>query len=302
MSILGRIYRCYKRLLWVDSYAVAYRFLPSRELPLGKCKPGYRLLKPGWNYWCADPFPFHHDGEWYIFVEIFYLHHSKACLGYYKLSAPEKVYVILDEPFHLSYPNVFAWDKEIYMIPETHNAKELRLYRATKFPDCWELDTVLLRDIDLADTSLYFHDGCLMMETMEDVYGNARVYRNRLYQLDMQNRVVQEIPTGHSQYIDRRPAGNFFRVGNEVYHALQNCDRCYGEYMHIAKVSSFTNEGLQEKEMMQIKVADLPIRSHLSFTCTHTLNRYKELEVVDVLYERFSPLKPFMKIWHMLAR
>lgn len=301
MNILDRLYYSYKKLLLVESYAVAYRFLPSSEVPVGSREPEFSFLKPGYNYWCADPFPFYYRGEWYIFVEIYYLYHNKACLGYYKLSDPRRVHVVLEEPFHLSYPNVFIWGEEVYMIPETHNARELRLYRARKFPDCWELDSVMLRDIDLADTSLYFQDDLIMMETMEDVYSDAKVYRNRLYQLDMDNRTVQEIPTGRSQYIDRRPAGNFFRVGNEVYHALQNCDHCYGEYMHIAKVCDFSLDGLIEREVRLIKTGDLPIRTGLTLSCTHTLNRYDRLEVVDVMYHRFMLMKPIFQLYRLFV-
>lgn len=301
MAIRDSLARLYKKLLRIESYAVAYRFLPTTEVPIGSPEPDFQLLPPHWNYWCADPFPFYREGEWYIFVEVYYLHHTKACLGYYRLSDPDRIHIVLDEPFHLSYPNIFEWKEQIYMIPETHNAKELRLYRAVQFPDQWELDSVLLRDIDLADSSLLFSSNEIFIETMEDTNSSGS-YRNIFYRLDMDSRAIHPLTVTPSTYIDRRPAGNFFSVGDQLYHALQNCDNCYGEFMHIARVTSFNNEGLKEEETMQIRAEDLPIMSDLPFIRTHTLNRYGRLEVVDLLYNRILLLKPFIKLWHLLIR
>ena len=46
--------------------------------------------------------------------------------------------VVLDEPFHLSYPYVFEFEGEHYMVPESHQDRSLRLYRAVDFPTRWE--------------------------------------------------------------------------------------------------------------------------------------------------------------------
>ena len=39
--------------------------------------------------------------------------------------------IVLDEPFHLSYPYVFDHESETYMIPEAKGSNSVRLYRAT---------------------------------------------------------------------------------------------------------------------------------------------------------------------------
>eukprot|EP00887_Chlorella_sp_A99_P000043 scaffold16.g43.t1 len=40
----------------------------------------------------------------------------------------------LDEPWHLSYPFVFAWRNATYMLPEGYGSGSLRLYKAERFP------------------------------------------------------------------------------------------------------------------------------------------------------------------------
>ncbi|MGH1560227.1 glucosamine inositolphosphorylceramide transferase family protein [Caulobacter segnis] len=55
------------------------------------------------------------------------------------------------EPWHLSYPQVFEADGEIWMLPEAYRSGALTLYRAAAFPDVWEpvvrlaLDTPAMR-------------------------------------------------------------------------------------------------------------------------------------------------------------
>lgn len=46
--------------------------------------------------------------------------------------------VVLKENFHLSFPTVFDWRGEVWMLPETSADHSLTLYRCTQFPDKWE--------------------------------------------------------------------------------------------------------------------------------------------------------------------
>ena len=45
--------------------------------------------------------------------------------------------IVIKEPFVLSYPYVFKWQDDYYMIPEAHTETSVRLYRATDFPYKW---------------------------------------------------------------------------------------------------------------------------------------------------------------------
>ncbi len=54
-------------------------------------------------------------------------------------------HIVLAEPFHLSYPYVFEWENNYYMIPEANSTESIRLYRATNFPRQWEHVTELRR-------------------------------------------------------------------------------------------------------------------------------------------------------------
>ena len=62
--------------------------------------------------------------------------------------------IVLDEDFHMSFPFLFIDDGQLYMIPETSEAGEVRLYRCTNFPMTWEIDTILMKNINTVDSML----------------------------------------------------------------------------------------------------------------------------------------------------
>ncbi|CAH2041889.1 unnamed protein product [Thlaspi arvense] len=64
----------------------------------------------------------------------------------------------LDEDWHLSYPYVFDYNGQIYMLPEGSAKGELRLYRALNFPLQWTLEKVIMKK-PLVDPSLINHNG-----------------------------------------------------------------------------------------------------------------------------------------------
>ena len=70
------------------------------------------------RYWLADPFLFEKDSKVYIFYEAFDLVQRKGKIGYSIIDDKKKsipVHIVLDEPYHLSFPNVFVYQDNIYM-------------------------------------------------------------------------------------------------------------------------------------------------------------------------------------------
>ena len=61
--------------------------------------------------------------------------------------------VVLQEPFHLSYPYVFEQGGEYYMVPESCRIGAVRLYHADPFPYRWRLVDTLI-NLPLADSSV----------------------------------------------------------------------------------------------------------------------------------------------------
>lgn len=110
----------------------------------------------------ADPFMVRNGSTWYMFFEVYRADARQGDIGL--ATSPEGLawtyrQIVLHEPFHLSYPHVFAWDSEYYMIPETHGRREVRLYRASAFPFSWRFERTLLSGAAFTDSSIVRHDG-----------------------------------------------------------------------------------------------------------------------------------------------
>ncbi|PIN14380.1 Acetylglucosaminyltransferase EXT2/exostosin 2 [Handroanthus impetiginosus] len=66
--------------------------------------------------------------------------------------------IALDEDWHLSYPFVFEYNGNIYMMPEGSAKGDLRLYHATNFPLKWTLERVVMKK-PLVDSFMIPHEG-----------------------------------------------------------------------------------------------------------------------------------------------
>tara|TARA_B100000586_G_C20090875_1_gene420022 strand:+ start:93 stop:1754 length:1662 start_codon:yes stop_codon:yes gene_type:complete len=112
------------------------------------------------NHFLADPFVYRFKGEDYCFVEAFNYLEKKAQIDVYKLIEDKYEYlgIALKEDFHLSFPYIFEFKENVYMIPESAKNKDIRLYKAVNFPFDWELEEVLIDNIDAADSLVFHHN------------------------------------------------------------------------------------------------------------------------------------------------
>src|SRR6056300_268043 len=96
----------------------------------------------------ADPFVYKHNDLNYLFFEEY--DYQKGVISYsiinddLTITPPTK---IIEESFHLSFPNVFEDNGKIYMIPETGDSGKIILYEAKEFPDKWEPVKVIAENV-----------------------------------------------------------------------------------------------------------------------------------------------------------
>jgi hypothetical protein len=109
----------------------------------------------------ADPFLINNDSTWYLFFEVYNLNTEQGDLAVATSKDArrwEYQQIVLDEPFHLSYPYVFEWQGDYYLIPESFEANSIRLYKAEQFPTRWTFVTTLVDDYELVDPSIVHYD------------------------------------------------------------------------------------------------------------------------------------------------
>ena len=120
----------------------------------------------------ADPFLNHVGARWQLFFEVFDRDQNKGSIALAEsLDGFHWDYrrVVLDEPFHLSYPQVFSHGGSQFMIPESRQGGGVRLYQADEYPTRWRFVKLLIPG-DYADPSIVFFQGEWWLFAVEGAY------------------------------------------------------------------------------------------------------------------------------------
>jgi hypothetical protein len=119
------------------------------------------ILEPPKGRFFADPFVHTHDGQPYVFFEDYYFRERKGKISVATFvdGAFQFLGVVLDLPYHLSFPFIFQHDGATYMVPETCGNRTIELWKCTEFPLKWEIHEVLMRDVSAVDTIVFPYGG-----------------------------------------------------------------------------------------------------------------------------------------------
>lgn len=200
----------------------------------------------------ADPFMMRANDTWYMFFEVMNQETKKGEIGLatskdgLKWTYKE---IVLVEPFHLSYPYIFEWMNEFYMIPESFQTGSIRLYKALKFPFRWTFVTTLLRTGIFLDSSVFRYDGrwWLLTETNPDhKYDTLRLY----YSDDLIGSWLEhpESPIIKQNAHIARPAGRVQVVNDGVIRYAQDCYPIYGTQVRAFEIIELTTSSYRERE------------------------------------------------------
>lgn len=203
----------------------------------------------------ADPFILRTADLWYMLFEVL---NKQTCKGEIGLATSgDGVHwsykqIVLREPFHLSYPYVFKWDNEYYMVPESHQARSVRLYKAVDFPTQWSMVKTLLNGDSFVDASLFhFNDKWWLMAD----HGRYPFYAGILrlfYTDDLMGPWVEhpKSPIIESNPHIARPAGRISVVNDRPVRYTQDCSPSYGIQVRGFEITEITTADYQEQEVV----------------------------------------------------
>jgi hypothetical protein len=201
----------------------------------------------------ADPFMLNVDRTWYMFFEIFNRQTHKGEIGLASSRdglAWHYQSLVLVEPFHLSYPYVFEWEQEYYLIPESHKDRSVRLYKAAQFPGQWQFVATLLDGANFADTSIFRHADrwWLLTETSPGIkFDTLRLY----YADDLMGPWIEHpqspVVMGNSR--SARPAGRILTVDGRIIRFAQDCYPTYGRQVYAFEITELTTTRYSERKL-----------------------------------------------------
>jgi len=290
-KLLKDIGRYIQKKIFYDQWIILYNN-GNEYFDFEKYTPLIPKRKFGW----ADPFIMEKNNHTFIFFEELLIRQKKAHLSVIELSNNDNCKIIkknkfLTKPYHLSYPGIFEYENELYLIPESSKNKTIDLYRCIDFPDKWQHVLTLLNDLIAVDpTIFYFKNKWWLFFNKQEIewlpnYTDLYLYySDSLFSTEWishpQNPVVSDIQSS-------RPAGKIFIHENKIFRPSQNSLTRYGYGLKINEILV-----LNETEYNEREVYSFGPKWNKRIKGIHTFNSYKGVSVIDVRYRRLR-LFPF---------
>jgi hypothetical protein len=154
-------------------------------------------------------------------------------------------HIVIHEPFVLSYPFVFRWQNDYYMIPEAHTETSVRLYKATQFPDKWQYEGDLLTGDHFISTTVIRYKEMWWMFTMRSGNETLRLF----YAQDLKGPWTEhpESPIVEKDLNIARPGGRPFIIDGILYRLGQDCYPTYGNQVHAFQITDISTKTYSEK-------------------------------------------------------
>ncbi|WP_261302565.1 glucosamine inositolphosphorylceramide transferase family protein [Paenibacillus andongensis] len=196
----------------------------------------------------ADPFIIQQDASFYMFFEVLNKASGRGEIGLASSSdGSEWNYkrLVLRENYHLSYPQVFAYQDEYYMLPETAEANGVLLYKARNFPYDWEVECELFSGRYL-DPSIVNVNGTWWIFAGTDE-GNLHLFYSD--HLKGSWREHPQSPLLSNNMMISRPGGRLVVANGSVYRYTQADYPHYGDSVRIFKVNKLSEFEYEEEEV-----------------------------------------------------
>ena len=211
-----------------------------------------KMLPPKDRFW-ADPHIIARDDNYFIFIEEYIYRQSKGHISVIRMDKEgnyEYLGKVLEKEYHLSYPFVFEFENNFYMIPETESNNNIELYKCTDFPKKWEYYGEIMNNINAVDTTiLNYNNKWWMFTGIKENEGASNSDELFLFYSDnplsnkwkyhSKNPIISDVRQA-------RPAGRIFSFKNKIYRPSQNSSNYYGYGISINQIKKITEEEYEE--------------------------------------------------------
>ncbi len=298
---MGYFIRKIKERFWKEQWSIAVFRGKASDLLEGQINQNdlqwlFSDYKKGF---CADPFVIEDGKSVFLFYEQFEYDKQKGRIMVSELIEDEdgkitttESEVAIERDKHISYPFVFSFNGEMFMIPETSAENEIALYKAIDFPLKWERERVLIPNFAGIDATLHFADGkwwifCsnaksganenLYIFYAEDLFGIWQEHKKNPVKIDIE---------------DSRMAGSFLLWKGKTIRVAQNCKRTYGEEVVLNELEILSIEDFKEKELYALSLSN---KSEYS-EGMHTISASEHFVAIDA--KRFLGIRKYLDKWN----
>ena len=246
-----------------------------------------KILPPKDRFW-ADPHIVTMDKNYFIFIEEYIYNQSKGHIAVIKMDKEgnyDYLGKVLEKDYHLSYPFVFEFKNNFYMIPETESNNNIELYKCVDFPKKWEYHGEIMSNVSAVDTTIFNHDNKWWMFTgIKENMGSSNSDELFLFHSDSplsnkwephsKNPIISDVRQA-------RPAGKIFSFKDKLYRPSQNSSKFYGYGISINQINNISKNEYEETSITSI----LP-NWDKNITGVHTFAYDSGLSMIDAKIKR----------------
>lgn len=243
---------------------------------LEKPVPAIRWLpEQGAARYLADPFALSGHQRWGLVEDYDYRTH-RGLISAIDLTTGF-AHPVLDPGVHASYPYLFEADDEIWCVPETYQAREVRLYRAVAYPDHWEHHTTLVEGFGALDPTVFRHLRLWWLFCTDHQSGpNTKL---RIWSAPQLTGPWSAHPLNpvKTDVRSSRPAGTPFTHEGALYRPAQDGSDSYGGSISINRVDILTTNNFLETVVAAIE----PPPNGRYRAGLHTIGAFGDRTIVD---------------------
>ena len=198
----------------------------------------------------ADPFMVRENATWYMFLEVM---PAKTYLGKIAVASSNDGWhwayqrIVIDEPYHLSYPYVFKWENDYYMIPDCRGANAIRLYKAVDFPLRWLFVGTLLEGGYVDSSIFYHHDQWWILAANSESNDTLRLFQAKNLMGPWAEHPQSPIISNDARI--SRPGGRVLSYNGRLFRHTQDCATAYGTQLRAFEITELTPTSYQEREV-----------------------------------------------------
>lgn len=279
------LFKIFKKLFLSGEWQIAYRKNNNYDLYADNF-----ISIPNNNlYWFADPLLFEDDDKVFLFCEAFDRKELKGKIGYFLIENDivSDFNLLIDENYHMSFPFVFKYKDDYYMIPESCENSSLDLYKADAFPHKWIRIKTLIKGDNYVDPTVVEVDGRYFLFVYVDKRGE---YQTLVYEIspELNLELIQKID--YKQNIGRSAGKVFVNSENELIRPVQMSEGEYGKETLLYKLE-YKNESFSEIHIGSIDNTKVKIDNRLGVNRIHTYSKSGTFEAIDYTIYRFDLIK-----------
>ena len=269
-----------------DVWEISYGRMGNNGISLFKSK---KIENPK-NRFLADPFIINHNGRNICFVEDYSFLSSRGSISALEIIDGENYSFlgnVIMEDFHLSFPYVFKINNNIYMVPESSENNDIRLYECEDFPMQWKLKKIIKDNISAVDSMIFKHDSIwyLLTNICSSDIGD---YSSELHLFSSSDPLTNPfLPAECNPVIfnsENGRNGGLFKIKNEIYRVSQCQGKAhYGKSFTINRIRKISPNQYEEECIETVKP-----NFYKGIISTHHFHCNENFYVIDHLKRKYG--------------